>query len=258
MQIAKPKLSKKRLIVSGNILELYEYEIPFLYNTVGRTSVAMRDAARPRRADNLMNTRQEIRRLVECNYKEYGYQPVFLTFTYEQNETDLGRAWRDFTGFIERLNDAHQKKYKYLSVVEFQKRGAVHFHCIFFNMDLDIERAERCPAHSCMAFRLGACPHGPFRHLAILWRRGFVDIERVRSAKAVGPYVSSYLDKTASDSRLIGQKAFSTSRGLIRPREYRSEVDIDKILTKYMLKETHVAVYESSHYKTVKYTQYEH
>lgn len=244
------------MIVSGDVFELYQYENPYMYNSVGRI-VSGGAKASARRADNLSYVRSEIRRLVECNYKNFGFEPVFLTFTYEQNETDLGRAWRDFTRFIERLNYAYNKKHRYLSVIEFQARGAVHFHCIFFNMSLDVERAERCPSHQCMAFRTGTCTHGNFRRVAILWGHGFVDIEAVRSAKAVAPYVSSYLDKTASDSRLVGQKAFATSRGLIHPREYRSEVDIDRILSRCKLKETHTTAYESSHYKAVTYTQYE-
>jgi len=255
MQISKPKLSKKRLIVSGDILELYEYDLPYMYNSVGRT-VSGGAKASARRADNLSYVRTEIRRIVECNYKLFGYQPIFLTFTYERNETYLGRAWGDFTRFIERLNYTYNKKHRYLSVVEFQERGAVHFHCIFFNMALDVESRERCGSDCCMAFRTGACMHGDFRRVAIIWGHGFVDIEAVRSAKAVGPYVSSYLDKTASDSRLVGQKAYATSRGLIHPREYRSEIDIDRIMGRCKLKETHTTAYESSHYKAVTYTQY--
>jgi len=90
--------------------------------------------------------------------------------------------------------------------MEFQKRGAVHFHCIFFNLHPDIEVSER-----------------KTRFIANLWGHGFVDIERVRSARNVGAYVCKYLNKSADDERLRGKKFYSTTRNLFRPQTYTGE-----------------------------------
>lgn len=256
MQITKPKISHKRLVISGPSIELYEYEYPYIWNTVGRPPSQSDGIPKPRREDNLSHTRALIRRLVDSNYLVYGYQPVFLTFTYEKNETSVERAQADFDRFVRRLNRAHATKYKYLSVLEFQERGAVHFHCIFFNMELAVELNEACGPWRCDAYKMGYCAHGDFRGVAILWTHGFVDIERVRSARRVGPYVCKYLNKATSDPRMIGKKAYTVSLGLKRPREIRDDVRIDRYLEASTLNIIHQVEYESEHYKTIKYTQY--
>lgn len=234
-------LSNKRLFISGDVIELYEYERPYAYNLLPRPSHGGGESANnPRRPDNLARVRNEIRRLVEANYTRYGYEPVFLTFTFAENVREVAAANKQFRAFIKRLNRAYRKRFLYLAVVEFQQRGAVHYHCIFFNMPIELERAERAT-----------------RAIAKLWGNGFIDIERVRSAKRVAPYVCKYLNKAVLDPRLVGKKAFFTSRGLLRPREIRNPQRVDEELQKRMigevLKETS---YPSAHFITIKYLQY--
>jgi len=255
MTITKPKLSNERLIISGDVIEHFQYERPYIYNTSGRPP-AERTGQREKRKDNLARVRSEIRRLVECNHSRYGYEPVFLTFTYRRNETNVATANRDWTHFIERLNVYYKKKHHYLAVVEFQKRGAVHYHCIFFNIEPGVEDSERCGTQGCMAFELGNCNHGNHRRLAILWGHGYVDIERIRSAKNVGAYVCKYLNKAVTDPRLIGKKCYMTSHALLRPREYRNKTDIDRILLRGKLVVERKVEYESTHYKKVIITTY--
>jgi len=237
------KLSKKRLIISGPIVELYEYGLPYSYNhepfpNRGRASSSTQGTSE-RREDNLWFVRAQIRRLVDANVKRLGYEPVFLTFTFAENITSVEDANKMFSDFIERLNFHYSTRFAYLTVVEFQKRGAVHYHCIFFNMALEIEENER-----------------KNRVIAKLWGHGFVDIERVRSAKRVGPYVCKYLDKAVHDKRLRGKKAFFTSRGLLRPRLLRDEATIDSFLARSTLDLEHSVEYDSKHYSKVSYKQY--
>jgi len=151
--------------------------------------------------------------LVEANFQAYGFEPVFLTFTFRENLQDLEIANRHFRNFIKRLNHQYGKNFRYLAVVEFQRRGAVHYHCIFFDMPLAMEQEER-----------------KSRTIAKIWSHGFIDIERVRSAKRVGPYVCKYLDKAILDPRLLGKKAFFTSHGLLRPIEFRNQERIDEFV----------------------------
>jgi len=234
------KLSKKRLIVSGSQIELYTYGLPYAYNFApSRSSARLERKLEARRDDNLWLVRSQIRRLVEANVRVYGYEPVFLTFTFADNVTDVDIANKHFSDFIERLNYHYNTRFRYLTVVEFQKRGAVHYHCIFFNMPLSIEENERKD-----------------RVIAKLWTHGFVDIERVRSAKHVGAYVCKYLDKAIHDKRLNGRKAYFTSRGLLRPRLYRDEVRIDNFLASHTMDLEHTVEYDSKHYKKVFYQTY--
>ena len=238
-------LSKKRLIVSNTVVEYYEYDKPYAYNQspFARQSApvsAEAQKAEAKRQDNLARTRNTIRRLVECNVSVHGYEPVFLTFTYAKNERDLKRAHADFSSFIRRFNRAYRIRAKYLAVIEFQGRGAIHFHCIFFNLSPTMEYEERRT-----------------RSIAKIWSHGFVDIERIRSAKRVGAYVCKYLDKSASDARLLGQNSFLSSKGLLKPQYYRSENKIDSIREKHNIKQVlYSRDYQTENFNGVKYLQY--
>jgi len=237
------KLSSRKVIISGNVIELYEYSKPYAYNRdpfSSSTSLGDTKKIDERRDDNLMEVRQKIRRLVDGNFEAHGYNPVFLTFTFHENITEVDKANFLFKKFIRKFSKVTSIRLKYLAVVEFQQRGAVHYHCIFFNLPLEYEKRER-----------------DSRFIADIWGHGFIDIERVRSALRVGPYVCKYLDKAVHDKRLRGRKAFFTSRGLLRPVVHRDEKMIDDILTgPYTLEQVGEKQYSSSHYQFIRYTQY--
>lgn len=208
------KYAFTKAVVSGQIIEHYEYEKPYFFNHLPLKRVrSAKSNKNARRDDNLFTLREKIRRLVDTNFQAYGYDPVFLTFTFRDNVTDLNYANKEFNLFIKRLNYELGYRTKWLNVVEFQKRGSVHYHAIFFNLSPEIERRER-----------------EDRYIARIWTHGFIDIERVRSARRVGPYVCKYLNKGLHDERLQGRRGFFTSLGLFRPVLYRYSSEIDKVL----------------------------
>jgi len=208
----KAVLSNFRLTLSKTELEYWEYKRGFLQHS-REVKRGERTEQKERRKDNLNAVRNAVRRLVNSNVNQYGYEATFLTFTYKENQACIDTAWRDWACFMrdfrKRFGVLHA-----LSVMEFQKRGAVHFHCIFFNLPPTVEARER-----------------ETREVAKLWGHGFVDIERVRSAKNVGAYVCKYLNKSADDPRLRGKKFYSTTRNLIRPVEYVGEFAKNKMLS---------------------------
>jgi len=218
----KAVLSNFRLTVSGTGVEYWVYSRGFLEHARESGRVSERTGDHSRREDNLNTLRNNIRRLVNANVDQYGFEPVFLTFTYEKDVTDVSEAWRDWEAFMRRMRARYGKQHA-LTVMEFQDKnraGVVHFHCIFFNLSPELEANEKCNCgrKGCDAYKIGKCQHQyGKRSIAILWRNGYVDIERVRSAKNVGAYVCSYLDVSAGDSRLIGKKFYSTTRNLFHP-----------------------------------------
>jgi len=237
--INRARLSFEKLVVSGDLYEHFLYERPIVWNknaSARSCSRGTRSDAQ-RREDNLYSVRQQIRRLVECNNEKWGYPPVFLTFTFKENITDVTYANSIFHDFIRRLASEIRKRPRYLAIIEFQKRGAVHYHCVFFNLDIAIEQRERRE-----------------RFIAHLWGAGFVDIERIRNARVASAYVCKYLDKAVHDKRLIGRKAFFTSRSLFRPRYYLSKKSIDEILGNITIKSSKVDCYESYYLGTIKKT----
>jgi len=107
-----------------------------------------------------------------------------------------------------------QTSLKYAVVIEFQKRGAIHFHVLFFNL-----------------------PFIDHDKLSKLWRNGFIKINKIENVKNIGSYVTKYMSKDFDDSRLCGQKSYFTSRGLKKPFITYDEDDI-KTLIKIMPNES--------------------
>jgi len=203
------KFSHKRLVVSGESFELYVYEKPFSYNwpPMTRNTGARASArAKPRRADNLANSRRRIQRLIEANMYAYGQVPKFITYTFAENVTNLDDANRAWNVYMSKMRPAFGKL-KYLVVVEFQKRGAVHFHVVFFNLGY-VKNIKR--------------------RFQKMWGNGWVKVIALGHVQSVGRYVAKYLTEDTHDERLIGRKAYFTSRGLAQPEEFRNEDNVEQ------------------------------
>ena len=123
---------------------------------------------------------------------------IFLTLTFAENLTDIEIGNNEFTAFIRRLNyeiTGSIKAYlKYVVVIEFQKRGAVHYHAIFFNLPF-IEK----------------------KRIEEIWGNGWIKVKAIDEVKDVGFYVTKYMSKNFDDQRLKGHKCYFVSDGLIKP-----------------------------------------
>ncbi len=94
-----------------------------------------------------------VRRLACCNFN--ASYDKFFTLTFAENLTDVKKAYYIFRQFIKRLKRKVKKDIKYLAVVEFQQRGAVHFHV------------------------LSDLPYMPQQELQELWGQGFVYVNAI-------------------------------------------------------------------------------
>jgi len=151
-----------------------------------------------RRDDSLSRTRQKIYQLVHCNHYAHGHHPaIFLTLTFKKNITDLKQANYEYKLFIERLVTRANKKLKWLAIIEFQKRGAVHYHVVFFNL-----------------------PKIPYNEIQKIWGHGMTRVEKGTSIRNLSAYIAKYLSKDIIDNRLKGHNVLKTSRHLKRPIEY--------------------------------------
>ena len=146
--------SYQKLVICGDFAHLYQYSKPIYYGFTRnksslsifddelkqlQLSLGIRDIKYGVKEDsNVYRSKREVRNVLQCNAYRYGCKPVFITLTFADNIQDLFIANAEFTLFIKRLNYYvfKQKKsiLKYLVVPEFQKRGAVHYHIIFFNL----------------------------------------------------------------------------------------------------------------------------
>lgn len=145
--------------------------------------------------------RWDIARIVDCNFDN---RTKFVTLTFKQNEQDISYCNIEFMKFIKRLNYYLYKtkiqKIKYLATWEKQKRGAIHYHVIFFDFPyIENEILER------------------------IWEHGFIKINKVDvdSKENRGRYISKYFGKDL-DIKEHKKKAFFKSRNLKLPTEKKA------------------------------------
>lgn len=204
------KFYTKKLIKSGHVYEVYEYEKPVRCgdskNPNGRRLKADDENSRVTRQKTLNKAKQNIRRLINANVWQYGEPPIFLTLTFAENVTDTKQANYEFKKFRQRLEYMLNIKLKYVAVVEFQKRGAIHYHIVFFNL-----------------------PYVPVEKLSEVWSNGFIKVNKIDHVDNVGAYLTKYIGKEFQDDRLRGQKCYFTSRGLVKWEEITDKKKIEQI-----------------------------
>lgn len=206
----------KKYVITGHIVEVYEYK-NYFHGRGGYTGVSKGNAEIENKLKNYSNTNQKrrdtIRRLACCNFNNK--YDKFLTLTFADNMTDIKECNLLFKNFIKRLKYTYDlKDLKYLAVIEFQKRGAVHYHVL-----LNI-------------------PYIPQKELQDVWGNGFVFINAIEHVDNIGAYVLKYITKDNNDFRLMGQKAYLTSRNLKKPEEVLNHnlKDFDKLECKIIQK----------------------
>lgn len=212
------KIVNKKIIVSGKIIEVFEYEKGYLKgfelkedNKVGKGRKRDLQSGNytEHRQQVLQRAKTNLRRIINANVGAYGKENTckFLTLTFADNVQDLKAANYEFKKFINRLNynifKSKKGILKYSVVVEFQKRGAIHYHVILYNI-----------------------PYVKANDLASIWGNGFIKINKIDNVDNIGAYVTKYMTKDSSDSRLHGEKSYFNSRNLFKPEEI---TDIEKV-----------------------------
>lgn len=225
----------KKIIISGNIVEVYEYDKPILEGYTikergcGRCFEASEEDKQINREKVFSRAKRDLRRLINANIGEFS---KFITLTFAENITDLKQANYEWKKFRQRLETKIGYKLQYVVVVEFQKRGAIHYHCVMFNL-----------------------PYIQNKKLREIWGNGFVKINNIDKVDNVGAYVCKYMTKT-DDDRLVGQKMYFTSRGLEKPVEIKEEARVETLASVLPASAlTYSSTFENE-YNSVLYRQY--
>ena len=126
----------KKAIISNNVIEIVEYKENVCEGfKVTNAHGGKKKGASTKRSNNINQSKMNLRRLINANVTG---RDLFITLTYKENMCSIEEGKKDFKKFIMRWNYKRKKEgldaLRYVYVVEFQKRGAVHFHCIFFNV----------------------------------------------------------------------------------------------------------------------------
>lgn len=222
------KIFDEKIITYGSYIDHHIYKTTrYTFTSSARTSYQQNPTKR--RIDNVHRTRNNLYYILTANIENYpNYKPTFVTLTHAKNHTCLKTSNQLYKNFIKRLNYTLKTKIKYVTIIEFQKRGSIHYHSVFFNL-----------------------PYINFQQFEKTWSHGFTNIRVVDNINNTAKYLTKYLKKGFFDNRLSGQKAFLSSRGLIRPQTFHSKDSIDTILTQDIL--IKYAQYENTSVKITKY-----
>jgi len=193
-----------KAIICGKVVDIYEYERPVIFNykdskksSSGRRSVAKDEDALENRKKVCSRAKRDLRRIINTNYIENSSR--FITLTFRDNLQDLKVSNYEFKKFIGRFNYYLGFKVEYSVVIEFQKRGAIHYHTIFYNLP------DRLNLPKCRA----------------IWGQGSFNCKLMNDVDNVGAYITKYMAKNFDDERLKGQKMYFNSRGLKKPIEIK-------------------------------------
>lgn len=234
----------KKAVISGKIIEFYEYDTLHISDysvspevaklrALHRGIMSSDSGKKQRRRQSNYRACKNIRGLVNSNAEELN---KFVTLTFAKNEQDLIIANYEFKKFIQRLQLKISYPLKYVCIVEFQKRGAVHYHLI---MNLPLFGKKR---------------------LEKVWGHGFVKINRIDNVQNIGAYFSKHGTKgdDVESERLASRKKFFSSRNLKRPLEIKDDDQVDVLYfkipdTSKILKSNE---FVSSNGEHIKYTQF--
>lgn len=227
-----------KIISYGNTLELYEYERdiirlrPTIINVIegklddknlgvnGKDNLS-EQIKLGKRQDNARRASMDFRRIVASNLGGLT-RPLLITLTYRENFTDLKGAYKHLSSFIQSLRHKYGKDFRYVCVPEFQKRGAVHYHALFWGLPKEVFLLERTD-----------------RTLARLWSWGYVFMKETDGDEKLSFYLSKYMAKAFVDPRLKNQKCYVASRNIQRPNVMKgvSNAGIGIILDEYGVNE---------------------
>jgi len=211
-----------KLILSGDLVEEYEYELSPNPDRLKRTRKPRRRVFTvERRADSIKACRRAFSRLVRANLET---APALATLTIVEVGS-ISDAYREYTLFGKRMRTMFGKDLRMIAVPEFQKRGAVHFHvliwglpsalpCLFSKSFYFDATGKRHRKHICPVER--ACERNT-RTVANIWARGYVDIVETDGSPKLSTYLAKYMQKAMHDVRLVGKRAYSATRNVLRP-----------------------------------------
>jgi hypothetical protein len=191
-----PKLTyvDKKVIVSGGMVEEWNYEIPPVRGGIPKQKRGHSDAQQKKKwtDKNRKEAFHNFVRLVCSNFADK--RSRFITLTFQENLTNIAVANQHFENFIKWLRRDYGTEFRYLVTTEFQKRGAVHFHVI---SDIGYVKAPE---------------------LAKIWGHGQIDVKLIQNAKHAAIYAAKYMKK-GIDERLSGKKSYWGSKNLLKPKE---------------------------------------
>lgn len=125
-----------KVVNCGNIVEIYKYKQAINTGYKVKKEKQVREKTESVINENLnrsiKRSKRKIFELVNTNFVQG--KSSFLTITFKENITDYELAMYYWKLFKQKVEYKLELKLKYCGVVEFQERGAIHFHICLFNV----------------------------------------------------------------------------------------------------------------------------
>lgn len=253
-----------KVIASGHIMEVYQYEKEpseirkgkeEKYNEYEKVILGLdeenwvyekADRADERRKQTMRDARNTARRIALMNFSQGS---AFITLTYPDTRhltaDDIAIADDDFKKFMKRLRYRYNRKFKYIAVREFTKKGRIHFHAL---IDFDVSELSEDGIKAME------------RYWGIdIWKHGFVDIKSINGKiDNIGAYLIKYMTKGVAEEAFKGRKLYLTSKGLDRPVSLTGNA-AELVIMEYGLldkEEVFTNSYESEYLGQIAYREY--
>lgn len=212
------KFTNQILTTSDQLIELVELVDIIQFNEKHQSKTAPSEETRtPKpllRYSRYKRVRKNLIQLIEHNKETFSsISNKFITLTFADNFTDIRTANQLFKSFIRKVRHDYPNL-QYIACIEFQKRGAIHYHLFTPNLPT-----------------LNTQEMAKFRNY--YWTHGRSNIKRIKKHQDyLGLYMAKYISKKAFDQRLDGEKAYFTSRGIVRPTTTYDPFQISRKLAK--------------------------
>jgi hypothetical protein len=231
------KETLRKLIISGNRAELLKYEV-FDHQTGQKPPDFKEDKKDASLLVSTNRTRKELTRLVYSNFNQWGERTKILTLTKQAN-LDLTQAAGYFKKFTRDISNLLHYRLQYVSVPEFQERGAVHYHMLMFNF--------------------------PFMDKVYTKLRGYWNNERLQlntipnqgNLNSNVKYITKYITKQATDPRFFNRRRYYPSKGLRRPIEITNDQMIEMIGWSLQNFQTKKQIFQTQFCGKMEYTEYD-
>lgn len=202
-----------KIVWSGDEVETYNYKHEPRQNhkkkkqRVHRTA-STDDRPRQRRGDNVQRARRSFKRIVQSTL--FYHRQTFLVTLTTKEVLDVRQGYKYLHEYVQKLRRKIGKEFCYIAVPEFQKRGAIHFHMLLWNIPISLFYNER-----------------ETRYLASIWGHGFLDIKLTDGSKRLIGYLTKYMTKAFVEPKFAEMKAYTASRNVHRPQTFKGSMLLD-------------------------------
>lgn len=210
-----------------------------IYKSPIYSGFSSRKITKTKKNNNIINrqksnsrAKRRIQELISLNFQS---EFTFMTLTFKENVKDITVANKTFSSFLKRLKYYFRCKkninldFKYISILETQKRGAIHFH-IICNIPIFTN----------------------FKDVINLWQKSIQSNNKIEikggsvrikysdgheiEADKLGFYLTKYLTKTYNNPEFCGKKIYSTSRNLIQYNRSNYFIKFNELSEEQILK----------------------